>query len=152
MHLSTLDFTVVAVYAIFLLVIAQWVSRERSGHKKDTKDYFLAGRTMKGWMTGTSYAVTCMNTDVAPAYCGMTVITGMFICWWYISRFGLALMIGGVLFAVFWRRLKIFTSPEFYEMLEENRGSTITVNVASGAMVRSSYHADLQANPLLNAD
>ena len=43
---------------------------------------------MKGWMNGTSYAVTCMNADVAPAYCGMTVITGTFICWWYLSRFG----------------------------------------------------------------
>ncbi|HDY87863.1 MAG TPA: hypothetical protein ENH82_07080 [bacterium] len=44
------------------------------------------------------------------------MITGVFICWWYISRFGLALMIGGILFAVFWRRMKIFTSPEFYEL------------------------------------
>ena len=35
------------------------------------------------------------GTRVAPAYCGMTVITGTFICWWYLSRFGLALMIGG---------------------------------------------------------
>ncbi|MCK5277617.1 MAG: hypothetical protein KAK04_03750, partial [Cyclobacteriaceae bacterium] len=55
----------------------------------------------------TSYAVTSMNADVAPAYCGMTVITGVWIYWWYISRFGFALMIGGILFAVFWRRLKI---------------------------------------------
>ena len=80
------------------------------------ENYFLGGRKMKGWMSGTSYAVTCMNADVAPAYCGMTVITGTFICWWYLSRFGLALMIGGLLFAACWRRLKIFTSPEFYEL------------------------------------
>jgi len=52
-------------------------------------------------MCGASYAVTCMNADVAPAYCGMTVITGVWIYWWYISRFGLALMIGRILFAVF---------------------------------------------------
>lgn len=82
----------------------------------DTEGYFLAGRKMPGWLNGISYAATCMNTDVAPAYCGMTVITGLFICWWYISRFSLALMIGAILFAVFWRRLKLLTSPEFYEM------------------------------------
>jgi solute:Na+ symporter, SSS family len=46
----------------------------------------------------------------------MTVITGAFICWWYLTRFGLALMIGGVLFAVLWRRLSLMTSPEFYEL------------------------------------
>ena len=53
MHLATLDFTVVAIYAVVLLFIAQWVSREKSGHEKNTKDYFLymrgasiaAGRT-----------------------------------------------------------------------------------------------------------
>lgn len=79
-------------------------------------NYFLGGRNLKGWLNGTSYAATCMNADVAPAYCGITVITGLYICWWYISRFGLALMIGGILLAVFWRRIKIFTSPEFYEL------------------------------------
>jgi Na+/proline symporter len=40
------------------------------------ENYYLGGRKLKGWMSGTSYAVTCMNADVAPAYCGMTVITG----------------------------------------------------------------------------
>ena len=70
---------------------------------------------MPGWLAGFSYAATCMNTDAITAYCGMTVISGICICWWYISRFGLALMIGAILFAVFWRRLHIFTSPEFYE-------------------------------------
>jgi len=111
--LAVADYAIMVVYVLILIGIGLYY---RKFAQEDLDHYFLAGRKMKGWMTGTSYAVTCMNTDVAPAYCGMTVITGLFICWWYISRFGLALMIGGVLFAVFWRRLKIFTSPEFYEM------------------------------------
>ena len=48
MHLETLDFTVVAIYAISLLLLAQWVSREKAGHRKDTQDYFLAGRALPG--------------------------------------------------------------------------------------------------------
>ena len=64
-------------------------------------NYFLGGRKLKGWVTGTSYAVTCMNAEVGTVYCGMTVASGLFICWWYFSRFGLALMIAAVLFAVF---------------------------------------------------
>ncbi len=111
--LSNLDYTLMALYMLFLLGMGLYY---RGFASESMENYFLGGRKMKGWMNGTSYAVTCMNADVAPAYCGMTVITGTFICWWYLSRFGLALMIGGLLFAVCWRRLKIFTSPEFYEL------------------------------------
>jgi len=111
--LGTADYAVMAAYMVFLLAMSLYYRRFA---QKDIESYFLAGRKLPGWLNGVSYAATCMNTDVAPAYCGMTVICGMFICWWYISRFGLALMIGGILFAACWRRLRIFTSPEFYEL------------------------------------
>ena len=111
--LSGLDYALMGLYMLFLIGMGLYYRRFA---QQSMENYFLGGRRMKGWMNGTSYAVTCMNADVAPAYCGMTVITGTFICWWYLSRFGLALMIGGLLFAVCWRRLKIFTSPEFYEL------------------------------------
>ncbi len=111
--LSGLDYALMGLYMVFLIGMGLYY---RGFAQENMENYFLGGRQMKGWMNGTSYAVTCMNADVAPAYCGMTVITGTFICWWYLSRFGLALMIGGLLFAVCWRRLKIFTSPEFYEL------------------------------------
>ena len=111
--MSGLDYALMALYMLFLVGMGLYYRRFA---QESMENYFLGGRKMKGWMSGTSYAVTCMNADVAPAYCGMTVITGTFICWWYLSRFGLALMIGGLLFAACWRRLKIFTSPEFYEL------------------------------------
>ncbi len=111
--LKIADYIVMALYMVGLIAMGIYY---RKFAQEDLEHYFLAGRKFKGWMSGTSYAVTSMNADVAPAYCGMTVITGVWIYWWYISRFGLALMIGGILFALFWRRLNIFTSPEFYEM------------------------------------
>jgi Na+/proline symporter len=111
--LTPLDYAVMAAY-MAVLVLMGAVLRRRAG--TDMESYFLAGRKLPGWLNGCSYAATCLNADVAPAYTGMTVITGTFICWWYLSRFGLALMIGGVLFAVLWRRLALMTSPEFYEL------------------------------------
>jgi Na+/proline symporter len=108
----TLDYLVLAGYMASLVVVGFYF-RKRA--QKDLESYFLADRKMPGWLAGFSYAATCMNTDAITAYCGMTVISGICICWWYISRFGLALMIGAILFAVFWRRLHIFTSPQFYE-------------------------------------
>jgi len=112
-RLQGLDYAVMALYMVVLLAMGLAL-RRRAG--RDLESYFLAGRKIPGWLNGCSYAATCLNADVAPAYCGMTVITGVFIGWWYLSRFGLALMIGGVLFAVLWRRLAIMTSPEFYEL------------------------------------
>jgi solute:Na+ symporter, SSS family len=111
--LNFVDYIVMAAYMAGLLGMGFYY---RKFAQTDLEHYFLGGRKFPGWMSGTSYATTSMNADVAPAYCGMTVITGVWIYWWYISRFGLALMIGGILFAVFWRKLKIFTSPEFYEL------------------------------------
>jgi lipoyl synthase len=43
-----------------------------------------------------------------------------------------------------------FVPPEEFEQLRKLGESMGFSNVASGPMVRSSYHADLQANPLLN--
>lgn len=120
-RLQRIDYLVMGVYMVALILMGIFL-RRRAG--KDMESYFLAGRKMPGWLNGASYAATCMNADVAPAYCGMTVITGTFICWWYFSRFGLALMIGGVLFAAFWRRLAILTSPEFYELRFSGKAAT----------------------------
>ena len=53
MALSTLDIAIVAIYAIFIFVLAQWVSREKRGHEKNSKDYFLAGKTLPWWAIGT---------------------------------------------------------------------------------------------------
>lgn len=112
-QLNWLDWSVLASYFGGLILLGI-VLRKQSGN--DLESYFLAGRKMPGWLNGFSYAATCMNADVAPAYCGMTVVTGAFICWFYFARFGLALMIGAVLFAGLWRRLNLRTSPEFYEI------------------------------------
>ena len=41
--LSTVDMTIVLVYAAGLFALAQWVSRESAGQQKNVQDYFLAG-------------------------------------------------------------------------------------------------------------
>ena len=46
MNLQAIDYTVVIIYGVLLLVLAQWVSREKAGHEKNTQDYFLAGRSL----------------------------------------------------------------------------------------------------------
>jgi Na+/proline symporter len=133
--LSSLDYGVIVGYMLVLMGMG-WYFRKSA--QKDLESYFLGGRKMPGWLNGFSYAATCMNSDVAPAYCGMTVITGTFICWWYLSRFGLALMIGAVLFAIFWRRLALATAPEFYEL---RFSGSIGLSIRTWVALRSAFIA-----------
>ncbi|OGD21361.1 MAG: hypothetical protein A2W03_04760 [Candidatus Aminicenantes bacterium RBG_16_63_16] len=84
--------------------------------QKSSENYFLGGRGLPGWANGVSYAAACMNSDVPPAYCGMMAATGLYLSWWYLSRFGLAFFICGILFGPFWRRLRLFTAPEYYSL------------------------------------
>ncbi len=133
--LTAIDYVIMGIYMLGLLALGLYY---RKFAQKDIDNYFLAGRKLPGWLNGVSYAATCMNADVAPAYCGMTVICGVFICWWYISRFSLALLIGGVLFAVFWRHMQIFTSPEFYEL---RFSGTPALTIRSWIAIRSAFIA-----------
>ena len=51
--MTTIDMVIVALYAVGLFGLAQWVSRD-SGQAKTTEDYFLAGRTLPWWAIGAS--------------------------------------------------------------------------------------------------
>ena len=133
--LTTFDWVVIGSYFFALLAIGLYC-RRFAGRSLD--DFYLAGRRNSGWANGVSYAAAMMNADVAPAYSGVTVATGLFVCWWYLSRFGFALFLGGILFAVFWRRLNLFTTPEFYELRFGGVASNV---IRSWVAVRSSLIA-----------
>lgn len=113
MRLSAIDVLIVTAYLSVIAYIA-WRSRGFAG--KSLENYFLAGRKMPGWLTGISYAASMQSADSAVGYGGMAVITGIFVCWFYLARFGLAFFVGAMLFAVFWKRLNTFTTLEFYEL------------------------------------
>ncbi|MCA9234429.1 MAG: hypothetical protein KDA44_03110 [Planctomycetales bacterium] len=123
-----LDSLVVVAYLAATVFIglkgAKWLApRRASASQEQEDDYFLAGRNVPGWLNGVSYAVTLVNADVAPAYCGVAVVVGLPVAWFYISRFGLALMLAALLFAVRWRQLGIRTGPEFFSLRFGNRSA-----------------------------
>ncbi|HEX5554033.1 MAG TPA: hypothetical protein VFX43_12385 [Chitinophagaceae bacterium] len=83
--------------------------------KSNMENFFLGGRKIPGWLNGISYTAALVSPDAATGYGGLAIVTGAFISWWYMCRFGLALFLGGILFAIFWRRLNLFTTLEFYD-------------------------------------
>ena len=69
MALAGIDLTIVVIYAIALFAIAQWVSREQTGHQKDAADYFLAGRGLPWWAIGTSLIAANISAEQIIGMC-----------------------------------------------------------------------------------
>ena len=43
MQITEADLAIFIVYILFIVGLGLWVSRDKKGHQKDSKDYFLAG-------------------------------------------------------------------------------------------------------------
>jgi len=120
--MTNLDLAIILAYLVLMLGIGLHYRRYA---RQGLENFFLAGRNIPGWLNGISYAAAMVSADAATAYGGLAAVTGVFVCWWYLSRFGLALFVGAVLFAVFWRRLGLFTSMEFYELRFAGRAAAL---------------------------
>lgn len=114
--LLAIDPVIIAVYLVVSLLLGIFGSRLLGMNNSKEDDYYLAGRKMPGWLNGMSVAATALNSDVAPLYCGIAVVTGLSGCWFFLSRFGMALLLAAILFAVRWRQMGIRTGPEFFHL------------------------------------
>ena len=120
MHLGTLDFTVVAIYAVVLLVLAQWVSREKSAHDKDTKDYFLAGRSLPWWAIGASLIAANISAEQIIGMSGSAFVMGIAIASYEWMSALTLVIVGKYLLPVFLKH-EIYTMPQFLEQRYDHR-------------------------------
>ncbi len=112
MHLEFLDWALIlSFFAIFILIGI--VVAKRSG--KDTKEFFLSGRNMPWWLLGISMVATTFSADTPNLVTDIVRqngISGNWV-WW-------AFLITGMLtvfvYAKLWRRSKVLTDLEFYEL------------------------------------
>src|SRR5210317_1958836 len=118
--LSTLDISIVAAYAIGLFVLAQWVSREESGHQKDTKDYFLAGRSLPWWAIGASLIAANISAEQIIGMSGSAYVLGVAIASYEWMAALTLIIVGKYLLPVFLKH-KIYTMPQFLEQRFDHR-------------------------------
>lgn len=114
--LLLVDSIMVGLYLAVSLLLGIFGGKLLGMNNAREEDYYLAGRKMPGWLNGMSVAATALNSDVAPLYCGIAVVTGISGCWFFLSRFGMALLLAAILFAVRWRQLGVRTGPEFFQL------------------------------------
>jgi SSS family solute:Na+ symporter len=112
--LTTLDIAIVAVYAVGIFVLAQWVSREKGQHEKNAQDYFLAGRALPWWAIGTSLIAANISAEQIIGMSGSGYVIGLGIAS-YEWMAALTLIIVGKYFLPIFLKNGIYTMPEFLE-------------------------------------
>ena len=124
MHIEGIDIAVVAVYAIGLFVLAQWVSRERGGHHKDSSDYFLAGRSLPWWAIGASLIASNISAEQFIGMSGSAYVLGIGIAS-YEWMAALTLMIVGKYLLPVFLQHRIYTMPQFLDERFDGRVRTV---------------------------
>jgi SSS family solute:Na+ symporter len=112
--LPTLDIAIIAIYAVSIFALAQWVSREKAGHRKDAQDYFLAGRALPWWAIGTSLIAANISAEQIIGMSGSGYVIGLGIAS-YEWMAALTLIIVGKYFLPIFLKNAIYTMPEFLE-------------------------------------
>ncbi|WP_439571852.1 sodium/sugar symporter [Sphingomonas sp.] len=124
--LSQIDLIVVIAYAIGIFGLAQWVSREKAGHAKDTSDYFLASKSLPWWAIGASLIAANISAEQIVGMSGSGYAIGLAIAS-YEWMAALTLLIVGKWFLPIFLKNEIYTMPQF---LEQRFGPTIRTVMA----------------------
>ncbi|MBL8550097.1 MAG: sodium:solute symporter [Hyphomonadaceae bacterium] len=107
---SALDWAVVGLYFVVNTAICIWAALLK---EKDTTDYFLASRSAGWWLIGSSIFASNIGAEHLIGLAGQGASDGMAFAHWELHSY-LVLVLGWV-FAPFYIRAGIFTTPEFLE-------------------------------------
>ena len=121
MGLSVTDFAVLGAYVMGLVAIAWLVSKEKKGHRKDTRDYFFAGESLRWWAIGASLVAANISAEQVIGMSGSGFAIGLGIAS-YEWMAALTLLIVGKFFLPVFMEKRIYTMPQF---LEQRYGSGV---------------------------
>ena len=112
MQISNLDWAIIfSFFAVFILI--GFVTSKKSG--KNSKEFFLSGRNMPWWMLGISMVATTFSADTPNLVTNIVRENGVSGNWqWW--AFLLTGMMTVFFYAKLWRRSKVLTDLEFYEL------------------------------------
>ena len=121
MALEFLDLAIVAAYAVILVALALFVSREKAGHVKDSQDYFLAGRALPWWAVGASLIAANISAEQIIGQSGQGYVVGLAIAA-YEWQAAIVLLIVAKFFLPIFLKREIYTMPQF---LDQRFGSGV---------------------------
>lgn len=121
----------IALHPIDIIILAGFVAtsiafglRAQRQAARGLGEYFLAGRTLRGWQAGVSMAATQFAADTPLVVTGLVASAGLFGLW-QLWSYGVAFLLLGFLFAPLWRRAQVVTDAELSELRYSGSGATV---------------------------
>lgn len=124
MHLNYLDFAVFGLYAVILIFVAYWVSRDEKGHDKNASDYFLASKSLPWWAIGASLIASNISAEQIIGMSGSGYVIGMGIAAYELMAAITLILIAKYFLPIFLSK-GIYTMPQFLENRYDSRVRTI---------------------------
>jgi len=112
MQLTLIDWLAIAAYFLLNILIGLYYRKRATG---STEDYFVSGRDVSWWLSGTSMVATTFAADTPLAVTGLVAsygIAGNWL-WWSMLMSG---MLTVFFYARLWRRAGVMTDVEFAEI------------------------------------
>jgi Na+/proline symporter len=113
-----LDLLILAAFVLYGIAAGL---RARGQASRSLDEYFLAGRSIKGWQAGTSMAATQFAADTPLLVTGLVATAGVFALW-RLWIYGLAFLVMAFVFAAAWRRAGVLTDAELTQVRYSGRG------------------------------
>ena len=121
---ETLDYAVFGIYAIVILGVGLWVSRDKKGETKSAEDYFLASKSLPWWAIGASLIAANISAEQFIGMSGSGFAVGLAIAT-YEWMAALTLIIVGKFFLPIFIKKGLYTIPEFVEKRFSSQLKTI---------------------------
>jgi len=118
--MNALDAAILFAFVAYS-VWAGFAAREQASQGLD--QYFLAGRTLKGWQAGASMAATQFAADTPLLVMGLVAVGGVSSLW-RLWIYGLAFLFMGFVLGAAWRRAGVLTDAELTMIRYASRGAT----------------------------
>jgi SSS family solute:Na+ symporter len=122
--MAPIDYIVFIGYCITIIAIGLWVSREKKGHEKDSKDYFLASQSLPWWAIGASLIASNISAEQFIGMSGSGFAMGLAISTYEWMAAATLLVVGKFFLPVF-LKTGIYTMPQFLESRYDSRVRTI---------------------------
>jgi len=109
-----LDYIVFIVYAIVIISVGLWVSRDKKGHQKNAEDYFLASKSLPWWAIGASLIAANISAEQFIGMSGSGFAIGLAIATYEWMAAATLIIVGKFFLPIFIEK-KLYTIPEFIE-------------------------------------
>jgi len=112
MALEWIDWAIIGAFLVVVILIGLVVSKKAGS---SSAEFFLGGRSMPWWLLGISMVACTFSCDTPNLVTGMVREGGVVANWgWW--AFLITGMVTVFIYAQLWRRSKVMTDLEFYEL------------------------------------